>query len=65
MQQLTIIKRLWDYGSSVDEEGALIMRGCWHANDVFPKVSRGISVERVFFHQIYILLVSPLNINQI
>ncbi|KAL3612740.1 hypothetical protein D5086_003760 [Populus alba] len=24
-----------------DEEGALIMRGCWHANDFFPKVSRG------------------------
>jgi hypothetical protein len=52
-----------------DEEGALIMRGCWHANDVFPKVSRGISVERVFFHHhhyIYILVsVSPLNINQI
>ena len=25
-----------------DEEGALIMRGCWHANDFFPKVSRGV-----------------------
>jgi hypothetical protein len=49
-----------------DEEVALIMRGCWHANDVFfPKLAE-VLVLKGFSFIIYIyILVSPLNINQI